>query len=120
MKMRHLAVSLTMSFVLLMVGAPYLVQTAAASDAGQLNLNLATKEEMTIVLHIDQDQAQKIIDGRPYESVADLLGRHIISPPTFYKIFHKVFIKIKERKKPQPHKTETSKGPKEGTTTAQQ
>lgn len=114
MKLRCETLPFILSLVMLLSVTPVMTRAAIASQEnsmgtqadlsnnGRLNINLATKEELMTLPGIDGADAQKIIDGRPYDSKADLLQKKIISPMTFYGILDKIEIVIE--KKPQPKK----------------
>ena len=61
------------------------VTTTTGTQNGQLvNINTATSDEMRTILHVSSTTAQKIIAGRPYTSVAQLL--QVVSREIYNKI----------------------------------
>lgn len=61
------------------------VTTTTTTQNGQLvNINTATSDEMRTLLHVSSTTAQKIIAGRPYTSVAQLL--QVVSREIYDKI----------------------------------
>jgi DNA uptake protein ComE-like DNA-binding protein len=66
---------------------------AKAAVKGPLNLNAATKEELMAIPGIDDALAQKIIDGRPYQSKTELTKRNIIPLDLYNKIKGKLTTK---------------------------
>lgn len=60
------------------------VSTAAASS--QVNVNSATQAELEALPGIGEVTASKIISGRPYSKIEDLLNQKIVSKSTYEKI----------------------------------
>ena len=66
-------------------------KSSTASDtssktSGKLDLNTATKDQLTSLPGITDADAQKILDGRPYRAKNQLLSKGIISKDEYAKI----------------------------------
>ena len=66
-------------------------KSSTASDtssktSGKLDLNTATKDQLTSLPGITDADAQKIVDGRPYRAKNQLLSKGIISKDEYAKI----------------------------------
>ena len=55
-----------------------------------ININNASKSDLDTLPGIGEVTAQKIIDGRPYQSVQDLLTKKIVGQSVFEKIKDKI------------------------------
>lgn len=64
----------------------------SGSKSGLININSAGAEELESLSGIGQTYAQNIIEGRPYSSVEELVGRKIIPQKTFDKIKDKISV----------------------------
>jgi competence protein ComEA len=51
-----------------------------------LDLNKASKAQLTTLPGIGPERADRIVAGRPYENAQELVTRHIVSQPEYDKI----------------------------------
>jgi DNA uptake protein ComE-like DNA-binding protein len=60
---------------------------------GRLNLNTATADDLAGVPGIGHAYADKIVAGRPYKQMNELVSRNILPAATYGKIKNAVFVK---------------------------
>ena len=57
-----------------------------SKTSGKTNINIASKSQLMDLSGIGEVYSQKIIDGRPYKAIKDLVDRKIIPSATYEKI----------------------------------
>lgn len=69
-------------------------QEATPAEKNQLDLNLASKEQLMTLPGVGDAEAKKIIEGRPYQMKTQLLKKDVVSTDTFYAIVNRVTIDL--------------------------
>jgi DNA uptake protein ComE-like DNA-binding protein len=59
---------------------------ATTPKSKQVDINSASKDQLTAVSGIDDATAQKIIDGRPYKTKRDLVSKNIMTQAAYDKV----------------------------------
>lgn len=106
MTIRTIRTVLAAAMLLLTAGLPLAAEgkpdpqgkapAASARTKGKLkpvDINGATKNELSFMLGIPEELAAKIVAGRPYRSKAHLLTRNIVSAEVYARIKDKVVAK---------------------------
>jgi hypothetical protein len=65
----------------------------AATGTKHLDLNSATKEDLAALPGMTADDAQKVIDNRPYKMKSDLVKKNVVSADEYAKIKNSVVAK---------------------------
>jgi competence protein ComEA len=84
-------------------------QTKKSTKAKKVDVNSATKEELTALPGIDDATAQKIIDGRPYKTKRDLVTKNIVPQDEYDKVKNDIVAHGGKGKKGATPKTEEPK-----------
>ena len=79
------------------------------ASSKKVDVNSATKEELTALPGIDDATAQKIIDGRPYKTKRDLVTKNIVPQDEYDKVKNDIVAHGGKGKKGAAPKTEEPK-----------
>lgn len=71
-------------------GEEVLSQTASDSNGPVMNINSASQSELEALPGIGAVTAQKIIEGRPYSNISDLINKKVVGQAVFEKIKDKI------------------------------
>lgn len=69
---------------------PLRLDRIEASLSNLISINTATEQELDILPGIGLVTARKIISGRPYQNISELVEKHLINQTTFNKIKDKI------------------------------
>jgi competence protein ComEA len=72
---------------------PNAAMKAQSSNSKLIDINSASKDDLTALPGIGDKYSQKIIDGRPYAKKTDLVRKHIIPQATYNKIASAIIAK---------------------------
>ena len=106
MKRYHLFLASILAVVTLMLGAPVGVaqtkkpatKAAAAAKVTLLDINSASKAELSGLPGVGEAYSQKIIDGRPYAGKNQLVTKKILPQATYDKIKDQIIAKQAAKK----------------------
>jgi DNA uptake protein ComE-like DNA-binding protein len=76
--------ALAAATALILGGPAFAADAPAAQD--RVDVNTASKEELKTTLGVGEDEAQKIIDARPYYKKDDLKTKKVMSAGEFEKL----------------------------------
>ncbi len=82
--MKKLAAMVLAPVIGLLLGSPALGDDAHVN--GRVDVNTASAEQLKATLGVDDAEAQKIIEARPYFKKDDLKDRHVLSVSEFEKL----------------------------------
>lgn len=86
--------------LMVLISALSLAQdTAKPSEASSwlIDINTASKKELTTLPSINEARAQKIIDGRPYKNKGQLKARMIINEAEYNTIKDRIIAKLPKK-----------------------
>ena len=70
----------------LFLGTPALAEDPVPTQAERVDINTASEEQLKTTLGIDAEEAQKIIDARPYYKKDELKTKKVMSADDFEKL----------------------------------
>jgi len=73
--------------------ATHKAHSAANKAVPRVDINSAAKEDLMKLPGITEDIAEKIVEGRPYKSKAELLSKKLVTKAQYSKIRNKVIAK---------------------------
>ena len=82
----------TLALVLLLVSCGYFRQRQSPLITGPINLNTASLQELETLPGVTPSMARRILDGRPYHDVDELLDRKILSRRELERLQKKVTV----------------------------
>lgn len=68
------------------VASEVVIADTSEVSSGMINMNSASSSELESLPGVGQVTAQKIIDGRPYSAIEDILTKKIVGNATYEKI----------------------------------
>jgi|SRR5579862_4607446 len=75
-----------------LLGLVAIVAACALNPPPQLDLNSASATQLQQLRGIGQDDAKRIVAGRPYASKDDLLRRHVISTEQYDSVAGNLYV----------------------------
>lgn len=71
---------------------PYVGESGQTTVGGLININLATATELDSLPSVGPVTAGKIITGRPYQDISELVSKKVVSSSVFQKIKDKIAV----------------------------
>ena len=65
----------------------------SGTSSSPLDINSASKDDIESLPGLGPDDAQRIVDGRPYSRKHDLVSRRVLSPQQYDKIAERITVK---------------------------
>src|SRR5215471_12816420 len=72
--------------------------SAKVAKSARVDINTASKSDLTALSGIDDSTAQRIIDGRPYARKKQLVTKNIVPSATYDKIKDELVVKGSKKK----------------------